>query len=347
MTSGIFRLSAKDLFLTYPQCNARPPDVYAFLRTVLKDIAFAAICCEEHESGDPHLHAIVHLTKRCNLHRADCLDIPNGQGGVFHGNYQAVRDKRACLNYVEKDGHVEFFDTTMAACRAYFGATDVSGGAGGRLGLAYNRMLSGEHVSQLLDDDQLCGTVVMYQDRLLKAVSATRLFDSLKKTEIFLEACAVSGGMPALRIANWLNENLLQERQFAQKQLYIHGPTMHGKTTLVNQLDRCLRIYYMPHVEYYDLYDDSLYDLIVVDEFKAQKTIQFMNAFLDGSVVNLNQKFRGVVKRKNLPVLVLSNWELKGCYTKCDDTKLETLDRRFTTVALETPFKLTIKTKDA
>lgn len=343
MSSGSFRLQSKDLFLTYPQCDARPGDVYTHLRTVLKNLTCAAICRERHESGDPHLHAIVQLAKRCDFHSPNCLDIPNGHGGVFHGNYQPVRNKRACFDYITKDGEVEFFNTDMEACRTYYrGIT-----AKRKLGEAFEQLREGRDIAELFTDTEFQTCAIMHQDKLMKALSAVKVWNALKLKKKFVSAQSVSGGLPSMRIAGWLNHNLMKERPFAQKQLYVHGPTMHGKTTLVNQLRMCLRTYFVPTGEdFYDHYDDSRYDLIVIDEFKSQKTIQWMNMFLDGSVMPLKQKGKQVVKEKNLPVIVLSNYSLRDAYHRCEDTRLETLERRFEIVELTEPIALDISTVD-
>ena len=66
-------------------------------------------------------------------------------------------------------------------------------------------------------------------------------------------------------------------------------------------------------------------DLCVLDEFRAQKTVQFLNHFLDGSHMPLRQKGRQTLKTDNLPCIILSNFSLEECYCNSGVDKLETL----------------------
>lgn len=59
---------------------------------------------------------------------------------------------------------------------------------------------------------------------------------------------------------------------------------------------------------FYDFYDDDSYDLIVVDEFKGQKTIQDINRWLDGQNMTIRMKGRQSLKYKNLPIIIVSNF---------------------------------------
>ncbi len=133
-------------------------------------------------------------------------------------------------------------------------------------------------------------------------------------------------------ILQWLDDNLFKERAFKQHQLFVWGDAGIGKTHFVNELERFCRIYRVPSEEFYDMYEDCKYDVIVYDEFKAGKTIQFMNEFLQGSPMVLRKKGSQVMKTDNLPVIVLSNYSLRDCYCKADDTKLDTLESRFMSI---------------
>ena len=56
------------------------------------------------------------------------------------------------------------------------------------------------------------------------------------------------------------------------------------------KLSECARTYAVPDEDFYDDYADSNFDLIVFEEFKHQKTVQWMNKFIDGQVCPLRQK---------------------------------------------------------
>lgn len=128
-------------------------------------------------------------------------------------------------------------------------------------------------------------------------------------------------GLENLIILDWLESNIRQPRPFKAKQLWIHGGPDLGKTSLVNYLRRFLRIYMFPLDElFFDTYDDD-YDLIVLDEFNAQVPITHLNKWLDGQHTTLRIKGGQIIKRKNLPVLILSNHSPADCYRNAN-TKL-------------------------
>jgi len=97
----------------------------------------------------------------------------------------------------------------------------------------------------------------------------------------------------------------------------------------VNQLEKWCRIYQIPATEdFYDLYEDGMYDLAVLDEFKASKTIQWLNLWLQGGMMNIRKKGAQVLKKENIPTIILSNYELHESYHKVELSKLETLESR-------------------
>lgn len=68
--------------------------------------------------------------------------------------------------------------------------------------------------------------------------------------------------------------------------------------------------------DFYDFYDDDQYDLIVLDEFKGQKTIQHMNRWLDGQKMTIRKKGSQGLKTKNLPIIIISNYSPQEVYHK-------------------------------
>lgn len=93
-----FRLHALSLFLTYPNCGAKQ-ECFDFLRAKFGErLRFLLVAQETHASGEPHLHALVVLQRRCDFSSAQCLDFLG-----FHGDYQAARDVQASHDYCRKD----------------------------------------------------------------------------------------------------------------------------------------------------------------------------------------------------------------------------------------------------
>jgi len=102
-----------------------------------------------------------------------------------------------------------------------------------------------------------------------------------------------------------------------------------------------LRLYFVPTDEdFYDAYRDGCYDLIVFEEYKAQKTVQFLNKFCDGQPCPLRQKGDQTVKTDNLPIIICSNFKMRETYCNVDQAIFETLERRFEEVWLDKPLDI-------
>lgn len=96
-----YRLQGTHLFLTYPQCTLAPAEALTVLqtKTQLPPITEYIIAQEQHQDGTPHLHCYLKLASRTAIRSPTALDL-----GLFHGNYQSCRNRRAVLKYVTKDG---------------------------------------------------------------------------------------------------------------------------------------------------------------------------------------------------------------------------------------------------
>jgi len=332
-------LHGTNLFLTYPQCSILPSDAEDIVKRKLKNYEWSIWGKELHEDGSPHLHAFVRLTKPCNFTTPTCLDIAGG-GLVSHGNYQVARDPKACLNYVVKGGQVECFNTTLDAARAMFTA---AGRKRNATELIMEELEQGKDITQVaFDNPEHMTFIMLHMDRLEKFFTQRILAQEQPKLTFEKAQTKFPPKEWDSNVCKWLNKNLLENRVFSQKQLWLWGPTCHGKTTLKNRLSEMFRIYSVPNEDFYDEYKDTLYDIIIFDEFHGQKTIQWMNSFCDGSICPLRQKGHQTVKRKNLPIIVLSNLSIRQCYHKVSDQIYETILRRFQEIELGAPLEVEI-----
>ena len=132
-----------------------------------------------------------------------------------------------------------------------------------------------------------------------------------------------------VQIAAWLNSAIRIQRPFRSTQLWIKAPPGAGKTTLIRNLETwySLRVYYWPKDEtWWDAYEDGAYDLIVLDEFKSQKKITDLNPILSGDPIPLSRRSAPpLVKRDNLPVMILSNFAPEECFHRCSAQQLAPL----------------------
>ena len=93
-----FRVQAKNLFLTYPQCPIPKQEALQQLLAKLQlwQPELALVASEFHADGHQHLHAAIQLNRKCNITNAHLLDL-NWESAnepldrIYHGNYQAVR----------------------------------------------------------------------------------------------------------------------------------------------------------------------------------------------------------------------------------------------------------------
>lgn len=143
-------------------------------------------------------------------------------------------------------------------------------------------------------------------------------------------------------IAQWLSDNLFKLRPHKTPQLFIYGDTNLGKTHLWLQLMQYCRIYILPNDDkWYDGYNDKDYDLVILDEFHGNKTIHFMNQFLEGIWMPLPQRGNiPYIKKNNVPVIIFSNHSLDACYKNKQGAALQALEGRLLICHVETQIKV-------
>lgn len=331
-----FRLSARYLFLTYPQVGET--DV-ALLeqKLVSKGAAKYCIGIELHEDGGLHYHALVDMGKKINWESPRCLDI-----GDLHGDYKAAIHPDKVLEYVTKDGNYRFMGwTNLEEAKL-----DVSK-------VGKKRSSDWEEIGAMIQSGATTKDIVTSKkqrwkdlSRIDDAVSQWGLWNMPTK-DPFQGVTVLDANPETTAIGTWLNTNVQKPRLFKQKQLYLYGDKNLGKTSLINLLSEHLNIFYAPNdSEWMDEYSDD-YDLIVFDEFRAQYTIQWLNRFLEGSVMPLKRRAKSpALKKKNVPVIILSNFSLQEAYQKSSAEKLETLEARLLTVHIHQFLKIAIATSN-
>lgn len=106
-TAG-FRLTGKNLFLTYPDCPLEKEWASECLLGILgpEVVQYMRIGREPHADGRPHLHVFISLIKRGNFKDSRKFDLRAADGTVYHGNYQCTRSAKSVLKYVSKGGDV-------------------------------------------------------------------------------------------------------------------------------------------------------------------------------------------------------------------------------------------------
>ena len=107
-----FRLSAVNLYLTYPKCNLGLDKVLDQLKEhlstqIIKDYV---IVREFHQDNTLHIHAYVKCARKVNIVNPNRLDLKNPETGeTYHGNYQPAKLPNKVIQYIMKDiSHTSF-----------------------------------------------------------------------------------------------------------------------------------------------------------------------------------------------------------------------------------------------
>ena len=308
-------MHAKRFFLTFPQCGEQD------LRATLEHLneyypcEWIIVAREKHQDGETHLHIALELIDKHHFRSPDCFDFVTGQ----HGNYQTMKNMKKCIEYVTKDGDfiAEGIDVAEALSKGVAKTT------------TYARMVQSGGTLDAIDTIDP-GFVLNNKRKLEDYISYHMIKRNAAGKQVWYPIFVNDYQGATREIANWLNDNLFNtNRKLKEPQLYIHGPANMGKTTLVETLAKYCRIYRIPTDEqFYDFYYDGMYDLVVLDEFKAQKTVTWLNEFLQGSEMVLRVKGAQRIKRDNPPAIILSNYTLEEAYRNSDPGKIAPLHER-------------------
>lgn len=305
-TNNKFSLQAKRYFLTYPQCNLDKTMVCDWLVSQ-HEVHQCIVSEEKHEDGHPHLHVYLTFEKAKRISRADYFDLGNPENPeeVFHPNIQSCKNMKECVKYITKD------DKDPAQHNISF--KEILAGKSSKFAIIAQSVMDGKSMLQINETDP--GFVLQHK-RKLEEYQAWVVMKRPRLDLLPWQPVPVPAFGPEYELATWLNSNIFhQSRPIKSAQLYLYSPPNCGKTTLISWLSRFCRIYYMPLLEdFYDFYDDDSYDLVVVDEFKGQKQIQFLNQWLDGQPCTVRVKGGQRLKTRNLPCIILSNWPLSKVY---------------------------------
>ncbi len=103
-----------------------------------------------------------------------------------------------------------------------------------------------------------------------------------------------------------------------------------GKSTLLMLLSKMLRIYRPSRNEWDDEWENGRYDLIIIDEYRGWKSIDWINMFAEGSPMPL--KRRGtcdILKTDKTPMIVCSNLTIFEAYAALDHNSIHLIEARF------------------
>jgi len=334
---GRFRIQAQNLALTYPRCGLDARTLLGLLKEKLPPMAYCEVVVEEHqEAGEGedlgrHLHALVCLESRLRTSNARFADVAS-----FHGNYKplkTVADVRRWKDYLSKE---PLDIAVMGELPTHFLPP---GEKNSKSAVAQSLILQGATIRDLVSNPELSGWVLL---NLRKLKEFTAFVEAgAKSTEPWPELMSCLG--ENLRIQGWIKMWLIDRtpRYLKAPQLWIHGKPNLGKTTLKMTLMKHCKVYVPPMMMsgstmYLEDYEDDIYDLCIIDEYKGQFPVYLLNNFLDGSEVRFHVKGGSVIKRQNIPTIIMSNYSPKECYPNVDDMALDALMTRIRVINPDT-----------
>jgi hypothetical protein len=301
-----FRLRAKNFFITFPQCSISKESALNGVLQLNLDLQAVVVVRENHADGTPHLHLAIFCRTPVDTDKPHFFDSIVGK----HGNYQAMRSPRKTIIYIKKfDKEPLVFGIPPFDIYSDLEASKVS-----KSDTVAKKILSGSSLLDLMNEDP--GYFMLNQSKIANFLSFFTLSTQREQLAPSKLPIRYSGHqLETQSIVDWLNTNLKCIKPFKSPQLWIHGTHNLNKTTLINKLQNYYLPYPMPMQEdFYDFYEDSRYDFCTLDEFYTHKTIQFLNLWLQGSMMNLRVKNGQRIKRHNVPTIICSNYHPTQCY---------------------------------
>jgi len=298
-----------------------------------------------HLSVGQHLHILLRFVKKYSSRNRREFDYVCNK----HGDYRTCRSQYGAHNYLSKEdpsplsfgailkpgSEAAKAQTKNKRQRAEDGSLPQS-----KASKYATDMLSGASARSILRQDP--GYYLQNKRKIEEYAAMCRVYASQLDKQEWPGPLDYQGTHSQTReIIDWLNSNIKTNRYFRQEQLYISGPKQHYKTTMVRLLRVFLMIYDMPKSEdFYDLYEDDLYDLVLLDEFKGQKKPQDLNEWLQGEDINVRQKGKQSYKKDNLPMIILANWPIYTVYKNLTLEHLEPTMSRLKMIDLESPIDI-------
>lgn len=320
-----FRLQAKQFFLTFPQNDTAKETALARIHASFPATLWIMIAQEKHQDGENHLHIGICFKERLRTRKSDYFDCI----GEKHGNYQAMKSAKGTLAYLRKSDPSPLIYGDLPVDKEKHSKGDT----------VASMVLQG--LSQVEICDAQPGYFLINKRKIEELAEWTKVKKMKESITPYPGRLAFLGQCIQTRaIVEWFNANMNVVRPMKMEQLYIWGSANSNKTSLITLLEKWFRIYWVPQdEEFYDLYNDDDYDLIVFDEFKMQKKLQWLNKFIEGAPCPVRRKGVCVtMKRKNLPVVILSNYSTESLIKDRDDWLL--FNARILSIALYTPIDL-------
>lgn len=318
-----YRYCAKTFYFTYPKCDTSPEEALGKLQEM--GINWAVVGQEQHQDGTNHLHMCGNWQKKRNIRDPHFFDSICGQ----HGNYQSMKNKRGCIEYCTKDGKYVQHGIDVKKF----------------IEKSKPKEKIGDHVVKLIEEGAkrqdirkaYPGYYLIHRNNVQSLIAEIEQDNQEAPTSFDCpEADESLEGWKL--VENWLFENILKAREHKKPQLWLYGPPGAGKSHMLSELRKRLRVYDLSPDKWDDEYDDDNYDIIVGDEYKGQKTLTYLNRISEGTHMPLLRRCRApYMKKDNKPLIICSNLPIDQTYDKCQQVYRDALHARFLEVRVNEP----------
>ncbi len=340
-TAGDWHCYCKNLFITYATCTDDPDIVIARMVDHYKDdINYIVAGLEQHEDGTPHIHMLLAMNRRIHMRAGHLHGFVNSVPG---GNYSSVRSMKDTANYVCKDKNVYTYQLELP-WEEWLKA--INSKKNPKASVVAMKIDEGIDIQNICDEEELCGFTLLHLVQMQNYYKYRKLERPLDLTLIHIEcSLATPTGSTEdqfwnVMIRDWIMKNFNELRQQRQEQLWISGITNSGKTRLLQSLQSLLEDWEIPSEDWYCTYTDNIH-FAWMDEYSGSKTIAWMNQFVGGQTMSLKRKgTHPIIKKKNIPVIILSNEDIDTVYNKATYVKVSALKTRFLEVRIPTGMQI-------
>jgi len=330
-SKGKFQLRNKMIALTYPQCDMDKQKAKTILEGICSKWGPNVIVAQERHTATEglHLHAFVKCDQSITVRDTHFFDLIDN-GKTFTAHIEVVKCSPAYIKYITKS------DKDPARTLGFQIDKYLEAKENKKVSVSSKIVEAVRNGATLRDVRNNFGSfMLLHQKQVAEFITKTRddvrLHEATLKWKKVLRFDGVMNhSFTNAQIAGWLNDHLLQQHKFRGMNLWVKGPTKCGKTSLVQRLIElgCQVFTVNNETEFFDGINDDT-QLIVFDEFKAQKKITTMNGLCDGHNCRLNIKGGTYEITRPIPVLILSNFTCQEAYHKSDQEHLKTLLGRF------------------
>lgn len=206
----MYRLQAKNIFITYPQCDLEKEFVLEHFQNLFNYEFQYAIGRESHKDGGHHLHVLLSLSQKYSTRDPRWADIAD-----FHPNIQSVRSIKNVYNYVTKDG--DYISTIVSNTTGWVAAL---------------RANTREDFLNIVKETSARDYVLQY-DRI------TAFADKHFKQSVSTPTYSLNDFLYVPNImTDWARDNLFSPKNLGErrKTLILVGPSRLGKTCWARSL---------------------------------------------------------------------------------------------------------------